>query len=219
MQIHRWALTAALSLLALAGLSRAAAAQTYVWTDERGVVHAAADPSEVPAQYRQKAVDNAQVQRPTMTVVPEAGGAPPASPMPVDPDAAPAPQAPHVHKPPAQQNAAPQHVEPNPDDPDPRTRKLGKPDPGFEWHCLTDPEGGPPKCTQEEKKYDKRQRRADAREKAEHDLGVTQEDEFDPDVAKKVNERAEEEFKKSTPTPSHGAPQPVNSDPDAEDQD
>ncbi|HXZ85851.1 MAG TPA: hypothetical protein VEI82_10200, partial [Myxococcota bacterium] len=107
------------------------------------------------------------------------------------------------------------------DDPDPRTRKLGKPDPGFEWHCLTDPEGGPPKCTQEEKKYDKRRRRAEARANAERELGVTPADEAaDPDIAKKVNERAKQEFEKTTPTPTRGAPPKTSSDDgDAEDQD
>jgi hypothetical protein len=217
MRNHRCVRTAVLSLLAACAFARLAPAQTYVWTDEHGVVHAAADPAEVPAQYRQKAVENAQVQRPSMTVVPEEPK-PPAAASPGLLEAPPLP----AHPTRASKAASPDTPPPapNPDDPDPRTRKLGKPDPGFEWHCLTDPEGGPPKCTQEEKKYDKRQRRAEARDKAEKELGVTPEEEAsDPDVAKKVNQRAEEEFKRTTPAPTRGAPPKTPDDVDAEDQD
>ena len=209
---------AGLGFLALSALARPVSAQTYVWTDERGVVHAAADPSEVPAQYRQKSVENAQVQRPTMTVVPDDAAPAAAAPTQMDPAPAPAP-VPHHHAVAAPPD--PQKVAPNPDDPDPRTRKLGKPDPGFEWHCLTDPEGGPPKCTQEEKKYDKRARRADARARAEAQLGATPEAEAaDPDLQRKVDKLAEKEFNKTTPTPTHGgATQKSDDEGDAEDQD
>jgi len=217
MRNHLWLRSAALSLLAACAFARIAPAQTYVWTDEHGVVHAAADPAEVPAQYRQKAVENAQVQRPTMTVVPEEPK-PPAAPSPGLVEPVPLPAHPQ-HVPKAQSPDTPPPA-PNSDDPDPRTRKLGKPDPGFEWHCLTDPDGGPPKCTQEEKKYEKRARRAEARANAEKELGVTPEEEAtDPDLAKKVNDRAEQEFKRTTPSPSRGAPPKAPDDGDAEDQD
>jgi hypothetical protein len=216
MRTTRLFLSAGLGFLVLCAAAHQASAQTYVWTDERGVVHAAADPSEVPAPYRQKSIENAQVQRPTMTVVPDDAPPAAAAPMHVEPDAA----APAPHHRAAPPDPSPQAAAANPDDPDPRTRKLGKPDPGFEWHCLTDPEGGPPKCTQEEKKYDKRARRADARAKAEAALGATPEAEAsDPDLQRKVDKLAEKEFNKTTPTPTHGAAKKSDDEGDAEDQD
>jgi len=218
MRMNRCFPPTALVLLAALALPRLAGAQTYIWTDERGVAHAAADPSEVPPQYREKAVHDAAVQRPSVRVVPDDNPAPvarmpsPASHAPDNGTQPPAANAPG--------SADPTPRAPNRDDPDPRTRALGKPDPGFEWHCLTDPEGGPPKCTQEEKKYNKRARRADAREKAEKELGVQPGDEADPDVQRKVDQKAEEEFKKTTPTPTTKAPKHTSDDEgDPEDQD
>jgi uncharacterized protein DUF4124 len=193
----------------LVACARLAAAQTYIWTDERGVVHAAADPSEVPAQYRQKAVENASKARPAVKIVPE--------------ESVPAAPAPPTASQKAQKNAPaeprsyegdPQPIKANPQagpgnassvpksKGQPGPHGLPPADPGFEWQCLTDPDGGPPHCTQEEKKYHKRARRAEARENARKELGVEPTDEFDPDVAKKVNQRAQENFDQTTPEPS-----------------
>jgi hypothetical protein len=181
--------------------ARLAAAQTYIWTDEHGVVHAAADPSEVPAKFRQKAVENASKARPEVKVVPDQVPAAPAprshpsdaverpyegDPINANPGAGPG----------AGGSTAPQKGQAS------GPHGLPPADPGFEWQCATDPEGGPPRCRQEEKKYHKRDRRAQARENARKELGVEPTDEFDPDVAKKVNQRAQEEFDKTTPEPT-----------------
>ena len=50
--------------------------------------------------------------------------------------------------------------------------------------------------------YHKELEALEARENARKQLGVEPTDEFDPDVAKKVNQRAQEEFDKTTPEPS-----------------
>jgi len=204
MRTNRYVSALGLGGFLLLACARLAAAQTYIWTDERGVVHAAADPSEVPAKYRQRAVENASKSRPEVKIVPQDQQVP----------AAPAPR---PSEPPPQQSyegngttihanpdVAPAPAERGPLKPGQTAGPHGLPpaDPGFEWQCLTDPEGGPPKCTQEEKKYHKRARRAEARENARKQLGVEPTDEFDPDVAKKVNQRAQEEFDKTTPEPT-----------------
>jgi hypothetical protein len=194
----------------LVACARLAAAQTYIWTDEHGVVHAAADPSEVPAKYRQKSVENASKSRPEVKIVPPdqvpaaaAPGAPTNGALKNEPTPRPYEgDSPTI-------NASP-HGAQHPTDPTSNANTKGPAgphglppaDPGFEWQCLTDPEGGPPHCTQEEKKYHKRARRAEARENARKELGVEPTDEFDPEVAKKVNQKAQEEFDKTTPTPS-----------------
>jgi hypothetical protein len=182
-----------LGLLLLAGCARVAGAQTYVWTDERGVVHAASDPSEVPASQRAKAIRDAEGRRDSVTISPDP--TPPAAPdssnmgtgLDVEPEVTP-------------DRAAEPEVEPKQKRLNPN--KLPPPAPGFEWNCPTDPEGGPPKCEQFETKSSKRARRADAREKAKRELKIKPGDEFDPDVARRVNERAEQEFKKTTPVPT-----------------
>lgn len=185
-----------LGSLLLVACARLAAAQTYVWTDDRGVVHAAADPSEVPAKYREKSVQNASKSRPALKVVPED----------------PVPAAPRGTASDSMEQAGGAGVEVNPNvtDDEPAPKAKGKnagphglppAEDGFEWQCASDPEGGPPHCQQMEKKYHKRDRRAAAREKARKDLGVGPTDEFDPDVAKKVDKRAQEEFDKTAPEP------------------
>jgi hypothetical protein len=210
MRTIRCLTSASLWIFMLVACARVAAAQTYVWTDEHGVVHAAADPSEVPPQYRAKSLRDASSDRPAVKVIPEES-----APVP------PVPAAPRAH--------TPIDVEDEPAPaPDPsnggkakgdQARKgkgLPPPDEGFEWHCANDPEGGPPKCEQFEKKNSKRARHAEARAKARKDLGVGVTDEFDPEVAKRVNERAEKEFKKSTPTPTTKAPKPSEDGDDEE---
>jgi hypothetical protein len=186
--------------------ARLASAQTYIWTDERGVVHAAADPSEVPAQYRQKAVQNAAKASPAVKIVPDAN--------------LPAAPATHSSDPVDQSNnrgtslSANPHASPQPADPPARQKASGKnagpyglppADDGFEWHCAADPEGGAPHCEQLEKTNVKRARREQAREKARKELGVSPTDEFDPEVQKQVDKRAAEEFDRTTPTPSSKA--------------
>ncbi|HTO53640.1 MAG TPA: DUF4124 domain-containing protein [Myxococcota bacterium] len=198
----------------LLGCARLASAQTYIWTDERGVVHAAADPSEVPAQYRQKAVQNAAKGSPGVKIVPDAN----------------VPAAPQTHSsdPLEQSNnggtslSANPHANPQPADPPAKPKASGKSGPyglppadeGFEWHCAADPEGGAPHCEQLEKKNAKRARREQAREKARKELGVGPTDEFDPEVQKQVDKRAAEEFDRTTPTPSTKATARPNVDED-----
>jgi hypothetical protein len=167
-----------------------------VWTDERGVVHAASDPGEVPAAQREQAIKNAEGGSHKVTISNEFEQPVPAAPaaggtssggtgLDVEPDVT--PQRHDADEPQPKKKLDPKHLPP--------------PEPGFEWNCPTNPEGGPPKCEQFEKKSSKKARRAEAREKAKKDLGVQPGDEFDPDVAKKVNERAEHEYKKTTKTP------------------
>jgi hypothetical protein len=232
-----------LGFLLLTACARLAGAQTYVWTDEHGVVHAAADPSEVPANQRAKAIRDAAGRRNPVTISPaDESGAVPAAPAP-----APSPTARKGHSAPAPEPRSyegdapaeaetsgggagleanpkvtppPKGANETPKTKDVTGKRLPPPDPGFEWHCATDPEGGPPNCEQFEKKTSKRERRAEARRKAKEDLGVGDPtDEFDPDVAKRVDERAEEEFKKSTPVPTTRAPKHVQDDDESESQD
>jgi uncharacterized protein DUF4124 len=190
-----------LGALLLVACARLAAAQTYIWTDDHGVVHAAAEPSEVPAKYREKAVQNASKSRPGVKVVPE--------------DQVPAAAAPGARASHSMDQTGGGGIEVNPnvtgeDEPAP-TKATGKnagphglppAEDGFEWQCASDPEGGAPHCQQMEKKYHKRERRAQAREKARKDMGIGPTDEFDPDVAKKVDKRAQEEFDKTAPEPT-----------------
>jgi hypothetical protein len=217
-----------LGVLLLTACARLAGAQTYVWTDERGVVHAASDPSEVPENQRAKAIRDAANRRPAATSDSQASD----SPAPVVPprqhrssaakDEAPAaPTRSYEGDDPAETAGGGVGLDAKPEEtpaPEPKraaqeepeakklTKGLPPPDEGFEWHCATDPEGGPPKCEQFEKKSSKRARRAEAREKAREALGVEGTDEFDPEVAKRVDERAEQEFKKTTPVAKTKAP-------------
>ena len=182
-----------LGLLLLAGCARVAGAQTYVWTDERGVVHAASDPSEVPASQREKAIRNAEGRRDSVTISPD-----------------PTPAAPDTSNMGTGLDVDPEVTQQQADDEAPTSKrlnpnKLPPPEAGFEWNCPTDPEGGPPKCEQFETKSSKRDRRAAAREKARRELKVKPVDEFDPEVARRVNQRAEEEYKKTTIVPKLGA--------------
>lgn len=78
-------------LLAFALLTpRLAAAQDYQWTDERGSVHFASDPSEVPARFRENAVRDAlkrEQSKPAApaAAAPESGSEIPAAPRYRDP--------------------------------------------------------------------------------------------------------------------------------------
>jgi hypothetical protein len=239
MRTIRFASGVTLGFLLLTACARLAAAQTYVWTDERGVVHAAADPSEVPASQRAKAVRDALGHSDRVKIAPpEAPADDPEAPVPAA--AAPAKTAPKAPKEPERPYRSFEGDDPretnsgvgldtNPEGtsraqkPEPKAKQkevdpnhLPPPDPGFEWHCATDPEGGPPKCEQFEKRSSRRERRAEARQKAQKELGVDDPtDEFDPDVAKKVQKRAEQEFKETTPEPSMKA---KRSGPDDEDE-
>jgi hypothetical protein len=221
MRTIRFATQVSLGLLLLTACARLASAQTYIWTDERGVVHAAADPSEVPAKQREKAVHDAAARPDKVTIAP------------ADPDNANVPAAPapassrkHTGGHGVDLDADPE-VTPAANDDDASTpkakrldpNKLPPPDPGFEWHCATDPEGGPPKCEQFEKKSNRLNRRADARRAAREKLGVTDPtQEFDPDVRKRVDQQADEEFKKSTPVPkTKGSTGPDDDDSESSD--
>jgi len=215
MRTIRLATGVTLGLFLLAFCARLAGAQTYVWTDERGVVHAAADPSEVPPAQRAKAMRDALGRRDKVNITApneDASQAPPAAAAPAK-----APEAPYrsfegdapreVHGGvglEADPQVTPQKRKPEPKEKEKRVDPdhLPPPEPGFEWNCATDPEGGPPKCEQFEKKSSRRERRVEAREKAQKELGVDDpSDEFDPDVARKVQERTEREFRDSTPEP------------------
>ena len=211
-------LSVCLGLLTLLSVARSAAAQTYVWTDERGVVHAAAEPGEVPAKYRAKAVQDAQRPHSNVTVLP-----PPETPAAPDTEAdptAPAPMKPG-HKP--QFAPPPKPAEPGPeatptpppDEDEPKKKGLGEPAPGFEWHCTPDPDGGKPKCEQFEKRSSKRARHAAARAEARKQLGVDPDAENDPDVQGELQRRADKEYEKSTQKPD--APKHSGRD-DAEDE-
>ncbi len=206
-------LSVCLGLLTLLAVARSASAQTYVWTDEHGVVHAAAEPAEVPAKYRAKALQDAQRPHSNLTVLPppDAPAAPEAEV--VDPTA-PAPMKPG-HKP--QYAPPPKAAEPDPeaaqatppaDDDEPKKKKgLGEPAPGFEWHCTPDPDGGDPKCEQFEKRANKRARHAAARAEARKQLGVDPEAENDPEVKSELQRRADKEYEKTTQkpvAPKHG---------------
>jgi hypothetical protein len=241
MRATRFASFVFLGFSLLTACARLAHAQTYIWTDERGVVHAASDPGEVPANQREKAMRDAIGRKSSVTIGPADDGSAPAVPAAPAPSAAPektrrgsasAPTTPRSFEGDAPANlngggtglGADPQVTPGrkPDDPAPKKytgKGLPPPDPGFEWNCATDPEGGPPKCEQFEKKANKRERRAAAREAARSELGITDpSDEFDPEVAKRVDQRAEEEFKKTTPVPTTKAPKhPAGDDDDSGD--
>ncbi len=222
MRAIRFASFVSLGFLLLTACARPAAAQTYIWTDDHGVVHAAADPSEVPANQREKALRDAVGRRNSVTIAPAEDAAVPAAPAPsAGPEKARKPPAPTPRSfegDAPDMNGGGTSLDANPevtpgakgDELKPKKfagKGLPPPDPGFEWNCATDPEGGPPKCEQFEKRNNKRDRRAAARKAAREQLHVddpTQE--FDPDVAKKVEQRADEEFKKSTPVPTAKAP-------------
>ena len=192
-----------LAALLLVLCARTASAQTYIWTDDRGVVHAASDPSEVPPKYREKSVRDASKAKPGVKIVPNEE----------------VPAAPRGHSASINQSGGGANIDVNPEvapgaaiDDKPSKKKssaergpygLPPADEGFEWHCASDPEGGAPHCQQLEKKYHKRERRAEARDKARKEMGIddpTQE--FDPDVAKKVDRKAQEEFDRTAPEPS-----------------
>ena len=202
-----------LGLLTLLAAARGASAQTYVWTDERGVVHAAAEPSEVPAKYRAKAVQDAQRPRSNLTVLPPPDE--PAAPDTevADPTAA-APMKPGhkpQHAPLPSAKGGEKAAEPGPDaaqatppveDEEPKKKKgLGEPAPGFEWHCTPDPDGGDPKCEQFEKRSNKRARHAAARAEARKQLGVDPDAENDPEVQSELQRRADKEYEKTTQKP------------------
>jgi hypothetical protein len=208
-------LSVCLGLLTVLAIARSAAAQTYVWTDEHGVVHAAADPGEVPAKYRTKSVQDAE--RPhsnsKLTVLP-----PPDAPAAAEGDAAdptaPAPMKPG-HKPayaPAPKTEAPAEptaaAPPSDTDEPVKPKGLGEPEKGFEWHCTPDPDGGKPKCEQFEKRSSKRDRHAAARDTARKQMGVDPDAENDPEVKAELQRRADKEYEKTTkkpPAPKRGS--------------
>ena len=192
-----------LGVLTLVAAARSASAQTYVWTDERGVVHAAAEPSEVPDKFRAKAVKDAERPRSNVTVLPPPD--PPAAPNDDDPTA-PAPLRnglkPKYAVPP--KSETPAEEAPKTDEPaDAAAKKKGLPEPapGFEWSCTADPEGGKPKCEQFEKKSSKRARHAAARAEARKQLGVDPDAENDPEVQEQLQRRADKEYQKTTQKP------------------
>ena len=201
-----------LALLALVAASRGARAQTYIWTDERGVVHAAADPGEVPEKYRAKSVHDAQRPRSNVTVLqpdePEtpAAAETPNAEAPMKPGKKPE-FAPPKAAAPAPEEAAPQAAAPPADDA-PKPKGLPAPAEGFEWSCTADPDGGKPKCEQFEKRSSKRQRHAAARAEARKQMGIDPDQENDPDVKAEMQRRADKEYEKSTkqpPAPTHGS--------------
>jgi hypothetical protein len=55
-----WHLASSLAVLTIAGAS---VAEIYRWTDENGGEHFAMDPSQVPARYRQQAIEGASSRR------------------------------------------------------------------------------------------------------------------------------------------------------------
>ena len=212
-----------LGFLAAFALARDAGAQTYVWTDERGVVHAAAEPEEVPAKYRAKAVQDAQRSRSNLNVLPPPE---PAAPEPgsADEATAPAPMKPGhrpKHAEPAKSgtpdDAAAKDAPPAEDEEPPKQKGLGEPAPGFEWNCTPDPDGGKPKCEQFEKKSSKRSRRASARAEARKQLGVDADTEYDPELEEQLQRRAEKEYEKTTQKPPAPAPSEGDDD-DAPDE-
>ena len=211
-----------LALLALVASARGARAQTYIWTDERGVVHAASEPSEVPEKYRAKSVRDAQRPRSNVTVL-----APdePAAPAESDAPNAEAPMKPgkkpeHLPPPKAATPApAPTEGAPPPQaaasgDETPKPKGLPAPAEGFEWSCTADPDGGKPKCEQFEKRSSKRQRHAAARAEARKQMGVDPDEENDPDVKAEMQRRADKEYEKTTTKP----PAPARSN-DGDDSD
>ena len=174
-----------------------------MWTDERGVVHAAADPCEVPEKFRAKAVKDAERPRSNVTVLPPPD--PPAAPNDDDPTA-PAPLRnglkPKYAAPPKPETPADEA--PKPDEPAEAAAKkkgLPEPAPGFEWSCTADPEGGKPKCEQFEKRSSKRARHAAARAEARKQLGVDPDAENDPEVQEQLQQRADKEYQKTTQKP------------------
>lgn len=192
-----------LGVLTLVAAARSANAQTYVWTDERGVVHAAAEPSEVPEKFRAKAVKDAERPRSNVTVLPPPD--PPAAPETDDPTA-PAPMLPghkpaHAAPPKPETPAAdaPKTVEPG--EAAAAKKGLPEPAPGFEWSCTADPDGGKPKCEQFEKRSSKRARHAAARDAARKQLGVDPDAENDPEVQEQLQQRADKEYEKTTRKP------------------
>jgi len=200
------------ALLALVAAARGARAQTYVWTDERGVVHAAAEPSEVPEKYRAKSVHDAERPRSNVTVLPPPE--PAAADTPDDP-LAPAPMKPgkkpeHVPAPKAAETPAPDdapQAKGVSDDEVPKPKGLPAPAEGFEWSCTADPDGGKPKCEQFEKRSSKRARHAAARDEARKQMGIDPDAESnDPDVKAEMQRRADKEFEKTTKKP----PAPVH---------
>jgi len=230
MRNYQLAARVSLGVFLLVGCARLAGAQTYIWTDDRGVVHAASDPAEVPAKHRAKAIRDAASPRSPVTVLPDGENGPPARPAHAERNAPPAAAArSYEGDSPAETTGGGVGLDAKPEvTPPPAAAKdtakpkkfTGKgmppPDPGFEWSCIPDPDGGPPKCEQFEKKTNKRERRADARRKAREALGVdAPEDEFDPDLAKKVDRRAEEEYKKTTPVPKTKVRGPSGDDEDS----
>jgi hypothetical protein len=208
-----------LGVLILAGAARSARAQTYVWTDERGVVHAAAEPSEVPDRYRAKAVKDAERPRSNVTVLPPPD--PPAAPENDDPTA-PAPMLPgkkpaHAAQPKPEvpaEDAAPKPAEP--DEAAAKKKGLPEPAPGFEWSCTADPEGGKPKCEQFEKRASKRARHAAARAEARKQLGADPDAENDPEMRDELQRRADKEYEKTTQKPPAPAREPSSDDEESE---
>jgi Domain of unknown function (DUF4124) len=208
-----------LGVLILVAAARSASAQTYVWTDERGVVHAAAEPSEVPEKYRAKAVKDAQRPRSNVTVLPPPDPAAPEA-DPADPTAA-APMKPG-HKPefapaPKPKPETPPEEAKAPEPEETPAKKPGLPDPapGFEWSCTANPEGGKPKCEQFEKRASKRARHAAARAEARKQLGVDPDSANDPELQEELQRRADKEYEKTTKKPE--AKEPGGDDEESED--
>jgi len=212
-----------LALLALVAAARGARAQTYIWTDERGVVHAAAEPSEVPEKYRAKSVHDAERPRSNVTVLqPDE----PATPAAADTPNTEAPMKPgkkpeHAPKPAAAPAPPPEDAPPQAaaDDEAPKPKGLPAPADGYEWSCTADPDGGKPKCEQFEKRSSKRQRHAAARAEARKQMGVDPDQENDPDVKAELQRRADKEYEKSTHKPPAGAPSNDGDDSDSGDSD
>jgi hypothetical protein len=207
--------------LCLAPLCRA---QEYSWIDENGHMHIASDPSEIPAKFRQKAVEDALKASGRVEIVPVEKAKPgdkatvgPRKPTQLTPEQA------RIKKEyedlmweerqqkvnsqqylPRDKDAEDEAAEEKRAKREEREEETGKKEvpEGFQMECQHNERARGPDCRLVETQDSMSRRHRDAYEKALDDLGVSESQlAKDPDLKKEVGKQTEKNFQRSTPDP------------------
>jgi hypothetical protein len=200
-------------------LASAASAQEYTWTDERGGIHMASEPSEIPVRYRDTAVhaagDSERVKIVPTEPTPSGSGARKAKPAKPERTQAERETA-YRYEMLKEQNdnrdraQADRERDDRMDAAREREEKRENADfhldaskaKGFEKRCQLGPKEV--ECSMEETEDVRMQRMQDSLDKAQEELGVDAKDlEEDPSLNEEIQKRGLEKFDQSDPDPHY----------------
>lgn len=212
MRLNHWLVS-----LTLFALSTPVAAQEYTWTDERGNVHMASDPSEIPARYRNSAVHAGGADSSRVRIVPME---PAAAPKAADKTAGKTPdprrreaaertkrwneereaslRAKSARDDEERREAARERREAFAENPPDSSSPDAQRTRGFRKVCDRVDSDGNTECRLEENEERAAQRMQDAYDKAYDDLGVDEQDvRDDPGLRREIERRALEDWREN----------------------